>query len=410
MKTNHLRVAVLAAALWPPLLSAAPLTLDEALTLAVQRSESRRAADAATGSAREAAKAASELPDPMLQVGIENLPVTDADRFSTTREGMTMKRVGISQEWLSRDKRHARQSVAEAMVRKEAVAARSAIAEVRLRAAIAYVDAFYAGRMRELTALNERHAREELVAARGRLASATGSSQEVLALEAARGLAEDANAEARQQQAAAGVILTRWTGVDAPELAESPNLAVPAEMDYVEAHPTVVAMQREVDLARNSATLTVENRKPNWTWQVAYGHRSGYSDMVSVGLSIPLPVAPGQRQDREIASKQALVDKAESDLLEARREAQGEYQALRSQADLLEERISRYRTAVVRPAEQRTAVATAAYRSGQSPLSTVFEARHAELDARRKVLALQSELAKTKARLVFTSITSEVAP
>jgi outer membrane protein TolC len=400
MNANYLRAAILAVALWSPLLSAAPLTLDEALALAVQRSESRRAAVAAAGSAREAAKAASQLPDPMLQVGMENLPITGADRFSTTREGMTMKRVGISQEWLNREKRDARQSVADAMVRRATVAAHSADAEVRLRTAIAYVDAFYAGRTLELAALSEHHAKEELEAARARLASATANSQEVLALEAARGLAADQNAEARQQQATAEVALTRWTGVDAPELAKSPDLTVPHEAVYVEAHPAVLSMQRESDLAKRSATLSLENRKPNWTWQVAYGQRSGYSDMVSVGVSIPLPVATGQRQDREIASKQALVDKAQSDLLEARREVQGEYRALRSDIDLLEERIARYRTAVVMPTEQRTAVATAAYRSAQSPLSTLFEARHAELEAQRKLLALQSELAKAKAQLV----------
>lgn len=146
MKTNYPREAVLAAAPWPLLLSAAPLTLDEALARAVQRSESSRAASAAVSSVQEAAKAASQLPDPMLQVGIENLPISGADRFSTTREGMTMKRVGISQEWLSREKRDARQSAADAMVDREAVVARSVVANVRLQTAIAYVEAVYACR------------------------------------------------------------------------------------------------------------------------------------------------------------------------------------------------------------------------------------------------------------------------
>jgi hypothetical protein len=33
----------------------------------------------------------------MLRAGIDNLPVTGSDRFSGTRESMTMKRIGISQ-------------------------------------------------------------------------------------------------------------------------------------------------------------------------------------------------------------------------------------------------------------------------------------------------------------------------
>src|SRR5262245_30070202 len=98
-----LRVATLAAATLPVLASATPLTLDIALELAVQRSEAARSARAGVASATEAARVSGALPDPTLSAGIENLPVTGGDRFSTTADSMTMKRIGISQEWLSAD-------------------------------------------------------------------------------------------------------------------------------------------------------------------------------------------------------------------------------------------------------------------------------------------------------------------
>ncbi|KAB2887347.1 MAG: heavy metal RND transporter, partial [Burkholderiaceae bacterium] len=40
-----------------------------------------------------ARKAAGTLPDPKLSVGIENLPVSGMDRWSLTRESMTMQRL-----------------------------------------------------------------------------------------------------------------------------------------------------------------------------------------------------------------------------------------------------------------------------------------------------------------------------
>jgi outer membrane protein TolC len=67
----------------------------------------------------------------------------------------------------------------------------------------------------------------------------------------------------------------------------------------------------------------------------------------------------------------------------------------------LHERIERYRNGVVTPAGQRTAVATAAYRSNQGTLLTLFEARHAEVEAQRKLLVLQRDLARTQAQLAF---------
>ena len=53
--------------------------------------------------------------------------------------------------------------------------------------------------------------------------------------------------------------------------------------------------------------------------------------MVSFGVSIPIPLSPSERQDRDTAAKLALADKAEADLAEATRAA-GEYRALVSDA------------------------------------------------------------------------------
>lgn len=401
MQSHFLRLAALATALLSHLAGAAPLTLETALDLAVKRSESARAGRAGVSSASELARAAGQLPDPMLRAGIDNLPVTGPERFSTTRDSMTMKRIGISQEWLSSEKRAARQASADAAVAREGIQARSTVAETRLNTALAYLDAYYAGEELKLTTLMEHHAHEEFEAARARLTSPTGSSQEALALSGARGLAQDESAEVRQLQSAAQVTLQRWVGTAAAELAPVAAVPLPTEQAYVAAHPAVLAKQFDIDVATRAAAVAASERKPNWTWEISYGQRTGFSDMATFGVSIPLQVAPSERQDRETAAKLALADKAEAELEEARRAATAEYRALASDAQRLRERIERYRAAVVTPALQRTAAATAAYRSNQGTLLTLFEARHAEAETQRKLLALQRDLAKAQAQLAF---------
>lgn len=94
------RAAFIAAAMLPLLAWAAPLTLDQAIERAVQRSEASRSAGASVASAAEAVRAAGQLPDPMLGVGLDNLPVSGGDRLSTSRESMTMKRLSFAQEWV----------------------------------------------------------------------------------------------------------------------------------------------------------------------------------------------------------------------------------------------------------------------------------------------------------------------
>jgi outer membrane protein TolC len=406
MHSHFLRAVALTAAWLPAFAQAAPLTLEQALDLAVQRSESARSARAGASSAGESARAAGQLPDPTLQAGIDNLPVTGAGAFRTTSDSMTMKRIGISQEWLSSQKRTARQAAADAVSAREDAQVQTAVADARLQTALAYVDAFYAKEALKLTLLMEHHAHEELEASTARVSSATASSQDVLALASARGMAEDESDEVRQQQGEAVVALARWVGTPVDELA--PPLVAPAwtEVEYLSHYPLLVALRRDVDVAKQAATVAASERTPNWTWQVSYGQRTGYSDMVSVGVSIPLQVAPAQRQDRATAAKLALVEKAEADLAEATRVASAEYESLLGDAQRLQLRIARYRTSVVAPARQRIAAATAGYASNQVSLATLFEARHAEVDAERKLLALQRDLAKAQVQLAFKPLSN----
>lgn len=403
MSTTHMHAVALAAAMLPALAAAAPLTLTQALDLAVQRSEATRSARAGVASASEAARAAGQLPDPTLRVGVDNLPVTGGDRL-TTRDSMTMKRIGIGQEWVSAEKRAARQAAADAMVGRESVSVLAAAAEVRLQTALAYLDAYFAGETLKLTTLSEHHLHEELGAARARLSSSAGSSQDVLATTSAQGIAEDESAEVRQQQSVARVALERWVGLQPDDLAPPGELVGADEQAFVAKHPMVLAAQRDIELARQEATVAASNRKPNWSWEVSYGQRTGYSDMVSFGVSIPLPVSPAERQDRETASKLALVDKAEGKLAEATRAAQAEFRGLTSDTQRLGERIQRYRSSVVVLTQQRTAAALAGYRSNQVTLMSLFEARHMEVEAQRKLLFLQRDLAKAEAQLAYKPI------
>ncbi|HEY8049515.1 MAG TPA: TolC family protein [Ramlibacter sp.] len=407
MRFLSLRAAALAAATLPALAAAAPLTLDEAVQRAVQRSEAARGARAGATSAREAARAAGQLPDPMLGVSVENLPVTGPERFSTTREGMTMKRVALSQEWVPAGKRALRETAASAAVARENAGVASALADARLQAALADIDAYFASVSLDLAAESQHHAFEALRIAKARLAAGATNAPDVLALAAAQGMASDEAAEARQQFSSAALNLSRWTGTADDEFAAPAFPDAPDEDTFVRNHPAVIAKQREIGMARSDAAVTAANRRPNWTWEVAYGQRTGLPDLVSVGVTIPLPVAPGARQDRDTAAKLALADKAEAELAEAVRAAQAEYRMLASDAARLSERIASVEANVLDPAKQRTAATQASLASNQSTLAMAFDSRHMELDVQRKLLGLKRDLARVQAQLAFKPVRAE---
>src|SRR5581483_1322098 len=95
-----------------------PLTLAEALRIAEARAPAIAASAAAARGARELAVAAGQLPDPVLRAGLDNVPVTGSDALSLTRDSMTMARVGVMQEYVSRAKRDARREREERDARR----------------------------------------------------------------------------------------------------------------------------------------------------------------------------------------------------------------------------------------------------------------------------------------------------
>jgi len=84
------------------------LTLSEALRLAAERSRQLAAQDSAAMASREMAAAAGQLPDPTLKFGVENLPVNGPDAYSLTSDFMTMRRIGVMQEFTRGEKRQLR--------------------------------------------------------------------------------------------------------------------------------------------------------------------------------------------------------------------------------------------------------------------------------------------------------------
>src|SRR5581483_10717283 len=91
-----------------------PLSLAEALRLAQSESRQLAAQEAAVTAAREMSVSAGQMPDPVLRLGVDNLPVTGDDRFSTTADFMTMRRIGVMQEIPREEKRRLRTSAASA--------------------------------------------------------------------------------------------------------------------------------------------------------------------------------------------------------------------------------------------------------------------------------------------------------
>src|SRR5262245_34116884 len=93
--------------------AAQSLSLEQALHADEAASPRLHAERALVRSADHQAARAGELPDPKLKLGIENLPVTGDDAFRYDRDFMTMRAIGLMQDFPNRTKREARGARAE---------------------------------------------------------------------------------------------------------------------------------------------------------------------------------------------------------------------------------------------------------------------------------------------------------
>lgn len=401
-----LGIAIAAPAL--PLLGAeAPLTLAQAQRLAVERSRGLAGQRLAVAAARDMAVAAGQLPDPVLSLSLENVPAQGAERFTLTRDGMTMKRIGVMQELTRREKRDLKAERYEIEARKMAAEGESMTAMVQRDTAMAWLETWYmeaaVGAIAELRA----RAIDEVASAESEYRAGRGSQPEVLMAHANVAMFDDRAAEAQRKARNARAMLARWVGDEAArgKLGAKPDLSATSARGHEEAlagHPQIEVLDRSREMAEAEARLARANRKPDWSVEFAWQERpSRFGDMFTVGVSIPLPWDRANRQDRELAAKLAQAEQAQAARDEALRQHAAEVRTMLNEWESNRSRLARYDREILPLARSRLEASIAAYRGGKSTRSEVLAALRAELDARLMALMLESETARLWAQLTY---------
>ena len=386
----------------------APLSLAEALALAESRSSQLSGADYAAVAAREMAVAAAQLPDPVATIGINNLPVNGQDAWSLTRDFMTMASVGVMQEFTGKDKREARAERFRREAEKSVAERAAGVAALQRDTATVWLDRYYAEAMLTVVAEQSRQARAEVEAAEGGYRSGRGNLADILAARSALVMLDDRASEFGRKVRAARIALARWIGerADAP-LAGRPaidTLAIDAkslDADLMH-HPELAVLTRQEDLAAADVHLAQANRQPDWSVQLMYNQRgSAYSNMISLNVSVPLQWDRVDRQDREVAAKQALLDQARAEREDRARTHAAEMRQMIAEWESDRERHARYERELLPLAAQRTEATLAAYRGAKASLTDVLLARRGEIDVRVQSLQLEMDTARAWAQLNF---------
>ena len=385
---------------------AGPLTYDQALREAVANTPGAAATRAGIATAGDNARAAGSLPDPRLSFGVDNFPVSGPPAFTFDRDNMTMARVGIQQDVPNLAKRHAAQAQARAAVTIAEAVQATRLRQIRLGAGLAWIDLAYA--QSRLAAIDAALTRLRTLPASSRSAVASGSARpaQTLAVDQAIAGVEDRRDTMIAAVARARAMLTRWTGVAAPDAIgtiPTPDF-VPARLRAaLEHHPDIVSADASVGRAEADVTAARADKHPDFGFDVAYQRRDPrYGDMVSAGVSISLPLFARSRQDPRIAARQSAAVQADAEREDTRRSLAAELEAGLADHQMHHAQWERAHDVLLPLARQRADLETASYSAGRASLPDVIDMKTALTDAELTALDREADVARDAVRLTIT--------
>ncbi|QGX41640.1 TolC family protein [Permianibacter aggregans] len=398
-----------------PALSA--MTLQEALRLAALHSQALPAQHYSAEAARERAIAAGTLPDPVLRLAVENVPVDGPMRFSLDAERMTMRSIGVSQTFTRAAKREARQ---QRYQQEEQVANARwhwQLSNLQTETAKAWLSLHFQRRLLHWQEQQREQAAHQSEAMKTAFGSGRATQQEWWAVQSQLLQLDEKLLAQRTQVENAEMRLQRWIGAEQSlVLADAiPDIStLPFDLQQlrlaVDEYPEIIAMNAQEQLSKAEANVAKAETQSDWSWSVMYGVRdSDFGDMLSVGVSIPLQLNQENRQQRDYAAKLSEANQRRAETEEKRRllllDVQQKWNAWQSALA----RQQQYQEQLLPLAESRAAATQTAFASNRASMAAVFDARRVVFDTRITETNLAWQAALLWAELYFLFPESEWA-
>jgi outer membrane protein TolC len=357
------------------------LQLEQAVLTAVEQNPGLASLQAQSAAMHTLPSQVGALPDPTLSLNAMNLP---ADTFRTGQEPMTQMQLAISQSFpfpgkrdLKREATEHRANASDALVAERRT---SLTGEVRS----AWWQLMYHDRALQIIEQNKELLRDFVEIAETKYRVGNGLQQDVLLaqLELSRLLDRELRIVGlrRGAQAEINALLGRQPDRDVTLPTVPPNSKLPALppgpalLQMAGASRDLIDVNRDLlQSAQADLEFAKRDRYPDFRLGVGYGFRDGFdplrgqdrSDLVSVMLSVNIPLYSGAKQSKAIDQRSHEVSRQNFALSDTLRRVESgvmrnaaEYRAARDQVELLE-------SAIIPQAQQTVSSMLAGYQVNQ---------------------------------------------
>jgi outer membrane protein TolC len=388
----------------PGIAWAEPLTFDQALAAAAADQPLLQAGQLQVEARRDSAEAAGQLPDPKLETGIENLPVTGPNVLNP--DMMTMFKVGVSQDIPNPAKRRAQTGLAGSQVGVAEARLGLTTRQLRVAAGSAWIDLAYAQRRLELAKQTSGELNALVPAANSAVASGSVRPAEALAIRRSLVELDSTIAGLEAERDTARAKLARFVPASEP-VASGPAPSAMIEPEQfrtaLPGNPALLLSDAELRQADAQARVAEAERRPDFGVSVSYGVRERrYGDMLSVMGSITLPIFQGRRQQPRIAAAEAEASAARLELEDQRRQlvAQFETDAASWRSAYRQWQNAEHGMHMLE--SERVALETASYAAGRASLADVIDAKVGLAMHELEILAREAEAVKAASLLRLT--------
>ena len=368
--------------------------LGAAIGNAVGRNPELAAMESRVEAARHRVGQAGALPDPEIEIGIKDIPVS---KPSLTRSDFTMETVSARQMFPGAGKRGTRRNAAEAEA--GAVAAEH-VGHVRSLAADV-ADAFFA--LGELDAriqiLDESRERLQRAAASAmeRYRVGKGAQADVLRANLETTSVEErlSTLRAERRKEAARFNTLQVLSPDSPvSLVALPSEEPPAgRREEIlrraeEESPAVAQATSELRRTEQESKLARLERRPDFTAMTYYGRRERFEDLAGASIAFNLPFVQSKRLSERAAEADANLSGARAGLEVARNGIRRGVEEAQADFDRNASQIRLYLDSILPQAETNYRAAAEAYAVGQIDFLTYIRSA-IDLDAYRGELAMR---------------------
>ncbi len=365
--------------------TAGVLSLESALSEALEKSEELAALRDRIVAAEASVKPAKALPDPRISLALSNVPVGGLDLDRTPMTGVEL---GIEQMVPASSKRRhkgeARSTEAEALRARLDDMRAALIRQVKK----AYYDIQQLDDSLAIALQNKALAEDLLATAEARYATGKGLQQDVFRAQVRLSRMVDAVVSLRERRAAAATRLNRFLYRPAaqavpklPRLERTQVDLAAADAEVVQGHPRVREARLRVDQAAVGERLAAAGTRPDWVVGFKYRIREEVpmdpargEDFWSASVGMTLPwVYRRDTVDQEVKAAEAGREAAQADLAALVNELSARIEELRVDVGRLDEQIALVETGLLPQAEGALASSRAAYATGRIEFIAVID-------------------------------------